>query len=126
MSGCNLKSLMLAGAITVGIVAQPQAQDAANGEHLFRIDCSVCHGPQPGRNLIGPSLFKVINRHSGEIADYRYSDANRQSGLTWNVATLDRYLTAPRELVPGTKMTFPGVKDAKQRADLIAYLATLH
>jgi cytochrome c2 len=126
MSGCNLKSLMLAGAITVGIVAQPQAQDVANGEHLFRIDCSICHSPQPGRNLIGPSLFKVINRHSGEIADYRYSDANRQSGLTWNVATLDRYLTAPRELVPGTKMTFPGVKDAKQRADLIAYLATLH
>jgi cytochrome c len=97
MSGCNLESIMLAGAITVGIIEQPHAQDAANGEHLFRIDCSICHSPQPGRNLIGPGLFNVINRHSGEIADYRYSDANRQSGLTWNVATLDRYLTAPRD-----------------------------
>ena len=126
MSRCNPKYLVLVGAITVGIVAQSQAQDAANGEHLFRNDCGICHSPQPGRNLIGPSLFNVINRHSGQIADYRYSDANRQSGLTWNLPTLDRYLTAPRELVPGTKMTYPGMKDAKQRADLIAYLATLH
>ena len=126
MSGCNVTSFVLASAIAVGIVAQAQAQDVANGEHLFKLDCSICHSPQPGRNLIGPSLFKVVDRHSGEIANYYYSDANRQTGLTWNVATLDRYLTAPRELVPGTKMTFPGVKDAKQRADLIAYLATLH
>lgn len=126
MSECSLTSFVLAGAIAVGIVAQAQAQDAANGEHVFKLDCSICHSPQPGRNLIGPSLFNVVDRHSGEIANYHYSDANRQSGLTWNVATLDRYLTAPRELVPGTKMTFPGVKDAKQRADLIAYLATLH
>jgi cytochrome c2 len=126
MSGCNPKSLVLAGAITVSMVVQSQAQDVANGEHLFRNDCGICHSPQPGRNLIGPSLFNVINRHSGQLADYRYSDANRQSGLTWNLATLDRYLTAPRELVPGTKMTYPGMKDEKQRADLIAYLATLH
>src|SRR5271166_5183948 len=118
MSGCNLASCVLAGAIAVGIVAQAQAQDVANGEHLFKLDCSICHSPQPGRNLIGPSLYNVVNRHSGGIANYHYSDANRQSGLTWNVA--------PRELVPGTKMTFPGVKDAKQRADLIAYLATLY
>ena len=54
MSGCNLKSLMLAGAITVGIVAQPQAQDVANGEHLFRIDCSVCHSPQPVLSRLAP------------------------------------------------------------------------
>ena len=126
MFGCKVTSFVLAGAIAVGVVAQAQAQDVANGEHLFKLDCSICHSPQPGRNLIGPSLFNVVDRHSGEIANYHYSDANRQSGLTWNVATLDRYLTAPRELVPGTKMTFPGVKDAKQRADLIAYLATLH
>jgi cytochrome c len=76
--------------------------------------------------MIGPSLFHVVDRHSGQIPDFHYSDANRNSGLTWNVATLDRYLTGPRELVPGTKMTFPGLKDSKQRADLIAYLETLH
>ena len=75
---------------------------------------------------MGPSLFNVVNRHSGQIPDFHYSDANKQSGLTWNVSTLDRYLTAPRDLVPGTKMTFPGLKDPKKRADIIAYLSTLH
>ena len=95
------------------------------GEKLFRIDCSICHSPQPGRNLVGPSQFDVVNRHSGEVPNFHYSEANRNSGLTWTVSTLDRYLTAPRELVPGTKMTFPGLKDAKQRADVIAYLKTL-
>ena len=119
-------SLVFAGVMILGIVAQAQAEDAANGERLFKANCSICHSPQPGRNLIGPSLFNVVNRHSGEIANFHYSDANRQSGLVWNITTLDRYLTAPRELVPGTKMTFPGLKDTKQRADLIAYLATLH
>jgi cytochrome c2 len=90
------------------------------------MDCGICHSPQPGRNLIGPSLFNVVNRHSGEVPNFHYSEANRNSGLTWTVPTLDRYLTAPHELVPATKMTFVGLKDATQRADLIAYLATLH
>jgi cytochrome c len=126
MSGCDLTSLVLAGAITLGIAAQAQAQDVSTGERVFKADCGICHSPQPGRNLVGPSLFNVVNRRSGEIAGFHYSDANRNSGLVWNATTLDRYLSAPRELVPGTKMTFPGVKDAQQRADLIAYLATLH
>jgi cytochrome c len=126
MSTCPLKSFVLACVITFGIVGHLRAQDAAAGEKLFRMDCSICHSPQPDRNLIGPSLFNVVNRHSGQIPDFHYSDANRNSGLTWTVATLDRYLTAPRELVPGTKMTFPGLKDPRQRADVIAYLATLH
>jgi cytochrome c len=126
MSICKLTSLVLAGAMTLSIAAPARAQDAVTGEKLFKMDCSICHSPQPGRNLVGPSLFAVINRHSGEMSGFNYSDANRNSGLTWNAATLDRYLTAPRQLVPGTKMTFPGLKDAKQRADVIAYLATLH
>jgi cytochrome c len=75
---------------------------------------------------VGPSLFNVVNRQSGQIPGFSYSEANRRSGLTWSIGTLDRYLTAPRTLVPGTKMSFSGVKDAQQRADLIAYLATLH
>ena len=102
------------------------AQDIAAGAKVFQTYCSICHTVQPDRNLTGPSLFGVVNRPSGHIPDFHYSDANRKSGLTWDVATLDRYLTAPRQVVPGTFMTFPGVKDSKQRADLIAYLATLH
>ena len=102
---------LLAGAITLGIVSPAQAQDATAGKRLFTMNCSACHSPMPGQNLVGPSLFNVINRHSGQIPNFHYSRANVNSGLTWNVATLDRYLTAPRELVPGTKMTFPGLKD---------------
>ena len=122
----DLTSLALVGAIIVSIVVPAQAQDAATGERLFKTNCSICHSHQSGQNLVGPSLFDVVNRQSGQIADFHYSEATRQSGLTWNVATLDRYLTAPREVVPGTKMVFAGVRDAKQRADLIAYLETLH
>jgi cytochrome c len=122
----ELTFLVLAGAMILSIAVSARAQDASTGEKLFKMDCSVCHSPQPGQNLVGPSLFAVVNRHSGEIPGFHYSDANRNSGITWNVTTLDRYLTAPRQLVPGTKMTFPGLKDAKQRADVIAYLETLH
>ena len=125
MPGHWVTPFVLANAITLTIAAQAQAQDVAAGERVFKASCGICHSPQPGRNLVGPSLFKVVGRQSGQIPDFHYSDANKNSGLTWNVTTLDRYLVAPRELVPGTKMTFPGLKDAKQRADLIAYLATL-
>ena len=116
---------VLAGAITFTITARAVAQDVAAGERVFKANCGICHSPQPGRNLVGPSLFSIVNRQSGQSPDFHYSDANKNSGLIWNVTTLDRYLIAPRELVPGTKMTFPGLKDPKQRADLIAYLATL-
>ena len=125
MTRCSLTFCALACAIPFGIASHAHAQDAIAGEKLFRIDCSICHSPQPGRNLVGPSLFNVVNRHSGEVPNFHYSEANRNSGITWTVSTLDRYLTAPRDLVPGTKMAFPGLKDAKQRADVIAYLKTL-
>lgn len=126
MRRCDAAALMLTSAAFLIVSASGRAQDATAGKQLFNMDCSVCHSPQPGRNLIGPSLFDVVNRHSGQIPDFHYSDANRNSGLTWNVSTLDRYLTSPRNVVPGTKMTFPGLKDSKKRADIIAYLATLH
>jgi cytochrome c2 len=102
-----------------------QAQDVAAGARVFRSQCSICHSPQPGRNIIGPSLFGVVGRHSGAIPDFHYSSANRASGLVWNPPTLDRYLAAPREVVPGTLMTYPGLKDDHERNDLIAYLASL-
>ena len=101
-------------------------QNAATGQKLFRSQCSICHSPQPGRNIVGPTLFGVVGRHSGRIPNFPYSQANLHSGLTWDQATLDRYLASPQQIVPGTLMTFPGLKDAQERADVIAYLATLH
>jgi len=117
--------LVLAG--VAGLIANnARAQNAAAGKQVFSAQCSICHSPQPNQNLVGPSLFSVVGRHSGAVPGFHYSGANRQSGLTWDVTTLDRYLTAPRDVVPGTLMTYPGLKDPQKRADLIAFLSTLH
>jgi cytochrome c2 len=100
--------------------------DAQQGRAVFQTNCSICHTIQPNRTLIGPSLFGVVNRPAGQEPGFHYSDANKHSGLTWDPATLDRYLAAPRQVVPGTFMTFPGLKDPSQRAEVIAFLETLH
>jgi cytochrome c len=103
-----------------------QAQDKVSGEKLFKMGCSACHSPQPGQTVTGPSLFGIVDRPSAQMANYKYSEAMRSANLTWTSETLERYLPAPQQLVPGTTMRFPGLKDAKQRADLVAYLQTLH
>jgi len=74
---------------------------------------------------VGPSLFGVVGRAAGSETYFTYSAANKNSGLTWDEATLDRYLTSPKAVVPGTIMPYAGLKNETQRADLIAYLATL-
>jgi cytochrome c len=117
---------VIAGYAAIGLCRPAIAQDAEVGRQVFNNYCSICHSVQPQRNLIGPSLFGVVGRHSGQIAGFRYSEANRSSGLTWEPETLDRFLTSPRQVVPGTLMTFPGLKNPKQRADVIAFLATRH
>jgi cytochrome c len=103
-----------------------QAASVAAGKRVFRQRCAICHSDEKGENKIGPSLFGVIGRKAGTEAGYSYSAANEKSGLTWDEATLDRYLQNPRKVIPGTKMSFPGMPNATQRADVIAFLATLH
>jgi cytochrome c len=126
MSG---RDLLLAGCIAVGvwsIAAPAMAQDAAAGQAVFKSQCSICHAVQAGRNMTGPSLFDIVGRKAGQVPGFNYSSANRSSGLTWDTATLDKYLTSPKDVVPHTIMAYPGVKDAQRRTNLIAYLATLH
>ena len=123
-----MRHILLGWLVLSGICAMAagaHAQDAAAGERIFKSQCNICHSPRPGRNIIGPSLAGVVGRHSGMIGNFQYSSANRASGLVWDPATLDRYLAAPGDVVPGTLMTYPGLKDTHQRGDLIAYLATL-
>jgi cytochrome c len=76
--------------------------------------------------MIGPSLAGIVGRKAGQQPDFHYSAANKGSGITWDAATLDRYLTSPQAVVPHTIMTYGGLKDATKRANLIAYLATVH
>jgi cytochrome c len=102
------------------------AADPESGQALFKTQCGICHSIVQGKNLVGPSLFGVVGRQSGSIEGFHYSAANKAANLTWDTATLDKYLTAPRDVVPGTIMTYAGLKDDTKRADLIAYLETLH
>ncbi|MFC0012475.1 c-type cytochrome [Devosia nitrariae] len=103
--------------------AQELTGDPANGETVFR-KCMSCHRVGPdARNMVGPALNGVVGRQAGSVADFNYSDAMKNSGITWDAASLDEFLAAPREVVQGTKMVFPGLPDAQDRTDVIAYLA---
>ncbi len=84
--------------------------------------CKTCHVVAMGQNRIGPSLYGVVGRTSGSVAGYTYSAANKTSHIVWTEPVLYQYLLAPQAYVPGTKMTYPGLKDAQKRADVIAYL----
>ncbi len=98
------------------------AGDAAAGETTFRV-CRTCHRIGEGAtNFVGPELNGVVGRKAGSVPGYNYSDANRNSGVAWDEATLTKYLRSPREVVPGTKMAFPGLQNADDVANVIAYL----
>ncbi len=105
--------------------AQAQTGDAAAGQAVFKTQCGICHAAIQGKNMVGPSLFGLIGRTSGSIEGFRYSAANKAASIVWSAETLNKYLAAPKEVVPGTTMTYAGLKDETKRADLIAYLATL-
>ena len=99
--------------------------DPVAGKRSFA-QCGICHNVGAGEaNGIGPNLRGVSGAKAGARPGFAYSPAMAKSGLVWNAATLDRFLTKPSAAVPGTKMAFAGVPAAKTRADLIAYLATL-
>jgi cytochrome c len=120
---CSIAVLcaMLSGAASRVFAADPDA-----GEAVFKTQCGICHSPLQGKNMVGPSLFGVVGRKSGSVEGFHYSAANKAADITWTPEVLDKYLTAPREVVPGTIMTYAGLKDDAKRADLIVYLATLH
>jgi cytochrome c len=108
----------LAAGLSIG--APAGAQDA--GEKVFKRSCGACHTVDAGKNKIGPSLHGIVGRKAGSVDDYKYSDANKNSGVTWDEATLDAYLENPRKEMPGTKMVFPGLKKPEDRKAVIAYL----
>jgi cytochrome c len=92
------------------------------GEAKFAL-CASCHTITPGGpNMTGPNLHGVVGRKAGVEANYNYSDAVKTSGITWDAAKLDKWLADPRTDLPGTKMSFVGLKDPKDRTDVIAYL----
>ena len=116
-----LASLALWGA-SVGMAAQG-APDAVRGEQLYA-RCAACHALATDR--VGPRHCGLLGRRAGSVAGFDYSPAMKKSGLVWNEKTLNRFLTKPLAVVPGSTMTYDGVPGAKDRGDLIAYLKAVN
>ena len=108
-----------------GLAPTAHAADPAAGKTVFSSLCSICHSAQPGKNGVGPTLFGIVGSKTGAVPGFHFSPANQNANQTWDAATLDKYLQSPRTVIPGTTMTYGGLKDDTKRADLIAYLATL-
>jgi glucose/arabinose dehydrogenase/cytochrome c2 len=105
------------------------AADPVHGQAYFQISCAICHSPTlgPDNTVIikqGPSLAGIVGRPAGTLPHFNYTKAMRESGFTWDTATLNRFLANPLFVLPGTTMPMP-VPDATNRADVIAYLSTL-
>jgi cytochrome c len=97
--------------------------DAAKGEKVFG-QCKTCHVAEKGVNRVGPSLFGLVGRTAGSIEGFKYSPANKNSGIVWTEEKLFEYLESPQKVIKGTYMAFAGLKNPQDRADVIAYLKT--
>ena len=110
---------------TVDIEAAVAAADASAGQAVFRM-CAGCHtAEEGGATRVGPNLWGIVGRDVASVEGYRYSGAMSAQEGTWTLARLDAYLTAPRREVPGTNMSFAGIRNPTQRINLLAYLDTL-
>lgn len=102
------------------------AADAQHGQDLFKDKCQECHTVrQGGANKKGPNLFGIVGRQTGSVADFKYSDANKNSQQIWSEDNLVHYLQGPRDFMPGTKMKFKGFKQSQDAQDVVEYLKTL-
>lgn len=122
-----IRSVLLGSALVVALAAAAFTQaraagDAAAGEKTALI-CRACHQIGPGaKNAVGPVLNGVVGRKAGTYPGFDYSSANKSSGITWTPAELNKYLANPQQVVPGTKMIFPGLPNEQDRQNVIAYL----
>jgi cytochrome c len=121
-----MKKLTLSALVIIASSAAAPAalaQDAAAGKTSFN-KCLACHAiGEDAKNKVGPELNGLNGRKSGTAPDYNYSDANKNSGITWSEAEFKDYIKDPKAKIPGTKMIFPGIKNEKEVNDLWAFLA---
>jgi len=122
MSKMNFLGMAALSALLMASLTTPALADgdAAKGKKLYN-KCKACHAVDD-TNKVGPGLKGLIGRAAGSHEGFKYSDALKASGITWDEASLDTWLANPKDMVKGTKMIFPGLKKEDQRKDLIAYL----
>jgi cytochrome c len=117
------RTLSAAIVAVIASASAATAQDAAKGGQVFRV-CTPCHAVGPDAvNMLGPELNGLDGRHSGTAPGYPYSEANKSSGIVWNEATFKQYIRNPQKMVPGTKMSFMGIKNEQKIADLWVYIS---
>jgi cytochrome c len=122
----RVRRTVIAGLLLAGSATAAPAADPAAGQQIFKAQCGICHSVAAGLNGVGPTLFGVVGRPAGGVTGFNYTADHKKLGVTWDPATLDKYLANPRAMVPDTTMIYAGLKDDAKRADLIAYLETLH
>jgi cytochrome c len=116
------RSVVLIGAVLAASSGGALAADVAAGEQSFK-KCLVCHSIGPdAKNKVGPAQNGLDGRKAGTVEGFSYSDANKNSGITWNEQTFKQYIKAPQAMIPGTKMTFAGITDPQEADNLWAYL----
>jgi nitrite reductase (NO-forming) len=115
-------STTVPSAMPAAAAPPPVSAEVAAGKLVFR-KCQACHSTEPGKNGLGPSLAGVVGKKAGSVANFNYSPAMKGSNLTWDIATLNAYLSDPQKSVPGNKMPFPGLKTENERSSVIAFLA---
>jgi cytochrome c len=127
----RLLSISACLAATLSVAGVPDLSSAAVGNPgvgrgVFASQCSTCHSDARSRpTIVGPPLYGVVGRQAGTVLGYPYSTAMRSAGFAWTPDRLRSYLPAPRDYLPGVRMTYAGLKNSAQLDDLIAYLQTL-
>ena len=124
MRGTETSAFATIFALAIGIASPAWPQDIAHGKVVFQA-CAACHTTDHS-NHVGPGLQGIVARKAGKAPGFHYSRAMKKSGIIWDQRTLDAYLESPQKVVPGNRMPFAGLKDAQDRADVIAYLSTLN
>jgi cytochrome c len=118
----GMRGLAFVAVLAVACSGEVRAQDAAAGEKAFVV-CKACHQiGENAKNVVGPVLNGIIGRKAGSAPGYSYSDANKDSGITWDEPTFREYIKEPKAKIPGTKMVYAGLKDEQKVNDLVAFL----
>jgi cytochrome c len=116
-------TLALLASFAPALAAQEESDD---GKVAYNNACRTCHSFKPGDNRLGPTLHGVVGRKAGSVEGFAFSPAMKDSGITWDEATLDKFITSPNQVVSGNKMQpFGGVADAGDRKKIVDYLKTL-
>jgi cytochrome c len=118
----SMKTVLATAVVLGAMTGAASAQDVAAGEKVFA-KCKACHQiGETAKNAVGPVLNGLMGRKTGSIEGFNYSDANKESGLTWDEATFKEYIRNPKAKIPGTKMVFAGLQKDEDVDNIFAYI----